>query len=66
MFPIQNDLKQGHALSSVHFNFVLEYTVRQVQENKEGLKLNVTHQLLACADNVSLMGKNTNVIYRKK
>jgi hypothetical protein len=38
--------------------FVLEYTVKKVQENQEGLKLNRTFQLLFCADGVNLQTKN--------
>ena len=48
-FPIRNGLKQGDALSSMIFNFALEFAIRSVQVNQDGLKLNGTHQLQAYA-----------------
>jgi hypothetical protein len=57
-FPIQNGLKQGDALSPLLSNFALEYVIRKVQENQVGPKLNETHQLLAYADDVNLLGDN--------
>jgi hypothetical protein len=63
-FPIQNGLEQGDALSPLLFNFALEFAIRKVQETQVGLKLNRTHQLLAYADDVNLLGDNIDT--RKK
>ena len=53
MFPIRNGLKQRDVLLPLLFNFVLEYAIRRVHVNQDGLKLNGTHQLLAYADYVN-------------
>jgi hypothetical protein len=61
-FPVQNGLKQGDVLLPLHFNFASEYIIRKAQENQVGPKLNGTYQLLACADDVNLLGNNVGTV----
>ena len=62
MFPIRNGLIQGDALSPLFFNFTLEYAIRRVWVNKDGLKLNGTHQFLFCADDVNVLGGSVHTV----
>jgi hypothetical protein len=61
-FHIQNGLKQGDALSPLLLNSASEYAIKRVQGNKEGLKLNGTHQLLAYGDDVNIVGEHIDTI----
>jgi hypothetical protein len=61
-FSTQNFLKDGDALSPLLFKFALEYVNRKVKENQVGQKLNWAHQLLVYADDVNLLGDNTDTI----
>jgi hypothetical protein len=58
----RNGLKQGDALSPLLFNFALEYTIRMVQVNQDGWKLNGTHQLLVYADDVNMLGRRVHSV----
>jgi hypothetical protein len=62
MFPIRNGLKQGDALLPLLCNFALEYAIKRVQVNQDGLKLNGTHQLVAYADDVNILGGSVHTV----
>jgi hypothetical protein len=55
MFPLRNGLKQGDEISPLTFIFALQYAIRRVRVNQDGLKLKGTHQLLSYADDVSIL-----------
>jgi hypothetical protein len=61
-FLIKNTLKQDDALSPLLFNFALEYAIRRVQVSQDRLKLNGTHQLVAYADDVNILGGNVHTV----
>jgi hypothetical protein len=55
VFTFKSGLKRGHALSPLLFNFALEYCIRRVQVNQNGLKINSTHQHLVYIDGVNIL-----------
>ncbi len=44
------------------FNIALEYAIRRVQVNQDDLKLNGTHQFLAYADDVNILGGSIHTV----
>jgi hypothetical protein len=62
MFLIRYDLKKGDTLLPLLFNFALEYAIRKVRVNQDGVKLNGTHQLLVYADDVNILGRSVRNI----
>jgi hypothetical protein len=62
VFPIRNGFKQGDPLSPFFFNFSLEYAIRRVQVNQDILELYGTHQLLAYADDVNILGGSVHTV----
>jgi hypothetical protein len=55
-FPIRN------ALSPLLFNFALEYVIKRVLVNQDGLKLNGRHHLLAYADDVNILEGSVHTV----
>jgi len=64
MFRIKIGLKQGDPLTPLPFNFALEYAIRMVVINQDGLKLNGKHQLLVYAD--AILGGSIHAIKKNK
>jgi hypothetical protein len=54
-FLIRNISKNGDDLSPFLFNFALEYAIRRVHVNQNGLKLNGENQSLFYPDDVSIL-----------
>jgi hypothetical protein len=58
---MQNDEKQGDALSPLLFNSASEYDMRKAQEYPVESNLNGTQQLQVNAGDVNLFGDNLDI-----
>jgi hypothetical protein len=61
MLPTRNGLKQIDALTPLVFNFAVEYAIRTVQVNQDGLKIKGTRKLFY-ADDVNILGGSVQAI----
>jgi hypothetical protein len=55
-FPIQDILKQGHALLPLLSHFALGYVIRKIQEKQMRLYLIGTYQFLVYIDDTNILG----------
>ena len=54
--------KQVGTISPLLFNFALDYAIRTVQVNQDGLQLNGTNHLLVYADDVNILGGSVHTV----
>ena len=66
MLPIRSGWKQRDTLSPLLFDFSLEYGIRRVQVNRDGLKLNGTNPLLVFADDINILVGSVHTIKTQK
>jgi len=62
IFSVRDGLNNGDALKPLLFNFTLEYSIRRLQVNQDGLKLNGAPQLLVYVDNVNMLGGSVHTM----
>ena len=59
-------MKQGNAFSLLPFTFTLDYAIRRVQINQDGLKLNGAHRILVYANDVNILGGSVHTVEKNK
>jgi hypothetical protein len=62
VLPITNGFKEGDALSPLLLNFSLDFAIKRLHVNQDGLKFNGTHQLLVYAVDVNKLGGSVHDI----
>ena len=61
-FDVKKGFRQGDALSCDFFNIILERIVRDSQANPGGTIFQNSVQLLACTDDIDIMGKTQRAV----
>ena len=55
-------METGRCSIVIAFQLCLEYAIKRVQVNQDGLKLNGMRQLLAYADDVNILGGSAHTV----
>lgn len=58
--------KQGDALSPLFSTFALEYAIKRIQVNQEGLILNGAHQLIIYVDDAYILAGSTHAVKKNR
>jgi hypothetical protein len=61
MFPVKW-FESKECCNTSAFHFTVEYAIRRVQVNQDGLKLYGTHQFLVYADGINILGGSIHTI----
>jgi hypothetical protein len=61
-FETRQGLRQGHVLSTLPFNVVLEVIVRRANLQTTGTIYNKETQLLAYADDINIVGRSQSAV----
>jgi hypothetical protein len=62
-FETRPGLRQGDVLSTLLFNVVLEVIVRRANLQTTGTIYNKETQLLACADDIDIIGRSQSAVW---
>ena len=63
IFPNKNYLKKKkRCFKAIDFKLCLNCAIRRVQVYQNGMKINGTHQILVCADDVNILGGSVHTI----
>jgi hypothetical protein len=58
-------MNQSSVVLPLLFKFTFKCALKNVQVCLDGLKLNGTHQLLVCADDVHILGGNVRTVKKR-
>ena len=60
----ENEFLKNNALTAIYIYIYIYISIRRVQVNQDGLKLNGTHHLLAYADDVNILRGSVHTVQK--